>query len=93
MMRNLSMGGTEEQKLALAWTYFGALQERGVADIFQYALMAERACETRGDLVDLFQRKIMVPHWQTSTTLHNVRSEVLSLSLAFARANMIARAF
>jgi hypothetical protein len=60
-------------------SYFGALQERGVADIFQYALMAELACVRRGELVDLFQRKILVPHWQTATTLHNVRFCVLAL--------------
>ena len=50
-----------------------------MADIFQYALMAELGCVRRGELVDLFQRKILVPHWQTATTLHNVRFCVLAL--------------
>ena len=71
--RNRNALESSERGSKRATRYFSALQERGVADIFQYALMAELACERRSELVDLFQRKILVPHWQTATTLHNVR--------------------
>ena len=51
--------------------YFSALQACGLADIFQYAVMAE-SCEDRDELVELFDRKALLPHAATYTTLHHV---------------------
>ena len=56
-----------------AWKYFFELQARGVADIFQYGVMAELACDSRQELFDLFHRKTLIPHAATYTTLHHVR--------------------
>lgn len=55
-----------------AWQYFYELQLRGIADIFQYGVMAELACDSRQELFDLFHRKTLIPHAATYTTLHHV---------------------
>lgn len=64
---------TCEQGRKKAWEYFYELQLRGMADIFQYGVMAELACDSRQQLFDLFHRKTLIPHAATYTTLHHVR--------------------
>lgn len=61
-----------EQGRQQAWQYFYELQLRGIADIFQYGVMAELACDSRQELFDLFHRKTLIPHAATYTTLHHV---------------------
>ena len=61
-----------EQGRQRAWAYFYELQLRGIADIFQYGVMAELGCDSRQELFDLFHRKTLIPHAATYTTLHHV---------------------
>lgn len=69
----------DEQGRQRAWKYFYELQLRGIADIFQYGVMAELACDSRQELFDLFHRKTLIPHAATYTTLHHV-----SIGLCFS---------
>ena len=85
MYRRRVLGQPSAVAAPLAWEYFQQLQERSIADIFQYALMGELGCESRSELVALFQRKIMVPHWATYITLHHVWVRLGKMNQAVAQ--------
>jgi hypothetical protein len=56
---------------AEARVYFHSLQQRGMADIYQYVAMAD-GCEDLAELRALFHRKLLVAHPASYTVLHAV---------------------